>query len=503
MRNLLVTLLILLGGLLVSGLRLPRLSVKARAKSLTSKIEERSQQRKKKPETAREFVDRINGHKRENFAVRSYRSAQSVYDTIGQSGRYQRVLNLSLLCGVAGAGAGLLLGNVLLAVALAVGLYFLPLWLTQFTLYRYQQFLSNELETALSLVTTSYTRNNDILASIEENLKSIHDVTCYYYYKPVPHLVTYMITGRYMANSAFQLQSYASGATVSVIGSPLVAGYNFSGWTSGNVTTQNGAFTMPSGDVLITGSFTPRTDTLYSVQFYQQDTEGNSYTQIAADTISGKGTTDTPIKNTLDMSALALKYPGFHLSDTSQNDSTVIGGNGTSVLKLYYDRNTANVNYSFAGKPPLANPTAPAIVSHRFGSTVSIAEIPTLAGYDFSGWSSANLDISSGSFVMPDNDVIVMGTWIPHTGTPFTVESYQQNIEDDGYAKLDADTFDGQGTTDTLMPGASLRRFPKTQCSTQSGLRQKSRLRRRCPLRNKPQMPLKLPCRTPSESMAG
>lgn len=175
MRNLLVTLLILLGGLLVSGLRLPRLSVKARAKSLTSKIEERSQQRKKKPETAREFVDRINGHKRENFAVRSYRSAQSVYDTIGQSGRYQRVLNLSLLCGAAGAGAGLLLRNVLLAVALAVGLYFLPLWLTQFTLYRYQQFLSNELETALSLVTTSYTRNNDILASIEENLKSIHD----------------------------------------------------------------------------------------------------------------------------------------------------------------------------------------------------------------------------------------------------------------------------------------------------------------------------------------
>lgn len=175
MRNLIVTLLILLGGLLVMDLQLPHLSVKARARALAGKIEEQSQQRKKKPETAREFVSRINGHKRENFAVRSYRSAQSVYNTIGQSERYQRVLNLSLLCGATGAAAGLLLGNVLLAVALAGGLYFLPLWLSQFTLYRYQQFLSNELETALSLVTTSYTRNNDILAAVEENLKSIHD----------------------------------------------------------------------------------------------------------------------------------------------------------------------------------------------------------------------------------------------------------------------------------------------------------------------------------------
>ena len=277
---------------------------------------------------------------------------------------------------------------------------------------------------------------------------------CWYFYKPAPHLVNYKITGNYLRNDSYQTQSYTKNTAVSVLSNPVVAGYDFSGWTSGNVTIQNGAFTMPSGDVLITGSFTPRTDTPYSVQFLQQDAESNSYTQKAADTISGKGTTDTSIKNTLDVSALALKYPGFHLSDASQSDSTVIGGNGTSVLKLYYDRNTANVNYSFAGKTPLADPTVPATVSHRLDSTVSIAEIPTLAGYDFSGWSSEDLDISSGSFTMPDNDVTVTGAWIPHTDTPFTVEFYQQNIEDNGYTKLDADTFDRQGTTDTLMRDA-------------------------------------------------
>ena len=100
------------------------------------------------------------------------------------------------------------------------------------------------------------------------------------------------------------------------------------------------------------------------------------------------------------MPALALKCPGFHLSDGSQNDASTIEGSGASVLNLYYDRDTPNVTYSFNGKIPLSNPSAPAAVSLRYGSSVNVAEIPTLAGYDFSGWSSTGLDISSGSFTM-------------------------------------------------------------------------------------------------------
>lgn len=58
---------------------------------------------------------------------------------------------------------------------LAVGFYYLPLWQSQFSLYRYNKFLNEELETALSLITTSYTRSNDILAAVQENLSHINE----------------------------------------------------------------------------------------------------------------------------------------------------------------------------------------------------------------------------------------------------------------------------------------------------------------------------------------
>lgn len=174
-RNTVVLLLIIIGGLLLAGARLPRFSIRGKVKELTARIEVESQKKKKHKETAREYVERIDGHARENFARKSYREAKTVYDTIGQSGRYQRALKISLVTGTGGALAGLLLGNLPLAVVLAVGLYFLPLWLSQFTLFRYQRFVSQELETSLSLITTSYTRNNDILAAVDENLNAISE----------------------------------------------------------------------------------------------------------------------------------------------------------------------------------------------------------------------------------------------------------------------------------------------------------------------------------------
>lgn len=173
--NALVLVLILAGGLLLADAHLPRFSIRGKVKELTVRIEAESQKKKKHRETAREYVERIDGHPRENFAQKSYREAKTVYDTIGQSDRYQRALRISLAAGAGGALAGLLLRNLPLAVVLAVGLYFLPLWLSQFTLFRYQRFVSQELETSLSLITTSYTRSNDILSAVEENLNAISE----------------------------------------------------------------------------------------------------------------------------------------------------------------------------------------------------------------------------------------------------------------------------------------------------------------------------------------
>lgn len=173
MREFVIIALIFLGGLLLMNLHLPRfhrLNGSLFLKTMSKKIERTAGAREKGKESAREYVTRLNGCKKESLVSRSYREAKSVYETIGQEDRYQRTLQVSLVAGALGAGIGLLLRNILLAIALAVGLYFLPLWLSQFALYRYDKYISEELETALSLITTSYMRSGDILSAVEENL---------------------------------------------------------------------------------------------------------------------------------------------------------------------------------------------------------------------------------------------------------------------------------------------------------------------------------------------
>lgn len=165
--------LAVLGGLLLMGISLPHRGVRGR---IMASVEAMRQSRPQKAETAREYVARINGVARESLMRRSQREARQVFEQTGQRSQYKRTLRLAQLMAVLGAAGGLVIfRNPLLAVVLAVGCYYIPLWLTQFSLYRYDRFLSEELETALSLITSSYTRNNDFLAAVEENLENIQD----------------------------------------------------------------------------------------------------------------------------------------------------------------------------------------------------------------------------------------------------------------------------------------------------------------------------------------
>lgn len=172
MRELLIIGLAVLGGGLITGVKLPRWNIRKYARQALRYAASLSENR---PQNAREYVDRINGSSRENFVRRTMRESRHIYDQIGQSDRYRKVIAASILCSALGIGIGAFMNNWMLSVVLAAGLYFVPMWLTRFQLYRYQQYLSDELETALSLVTTSYMRTGDLLGAVEENLPHIHE----------------------------------------------------------------------------------------------------------------------------------------------------------------------------------------------------------------------------------------------------------------------------------------------------------------------------------------
>ena len=68
--------------------------------------------------------------------------------------------------------------------------------------------------------------------------------------------------------------------------------------------------------------------------------------------------------------------PHYHLTPASKINTTEINGRGTSVLKLYYDVDTANVSYLYSDTIPTKAPTLPTATTRKYGTTITI----TIAG---------------------------------------------------------------------------------------------------------------------------
>lgn len=89
----------------------------------------------------------------------------------GKSEFFSTLSILSLLLFVFGALMAATLNNLYLVPVLAAGFALLPFWYVKLTAARYKKQLNSELETALSVITTSYLRNrNTLIGAIEENL---------------------------------------------------------------------------------------------------------------------------------------------------------------------------------------------------------------------------------------------------------------------------------------------------------------------------------------------
>ena len=88
----------------------------------------------------------------------------------GKSGMFTALCVLSMLLFVVGAMIALVMKNSYLVPVLAAGLALLPFYYVKLTAGRHKRQINTELETALSIITTSYLRGkNTIIRAIEEN----------------------------------------------------------------------------------------------------------------------------------------------------------------------------------------------------------------------------------------------------------------------------------------------------------------------------------------------
>ena len=123
-----------------------------------------------KPKSIRSEVNESTRRKKKSFLRREIEETQTILRMTGRAAKFPMMCALSLLLFLVGATFALTLGNLFLMPVLAVGMMFVPFWFIRLTANHYKKNIAAELETALSIITTAYLRNEDIQTAVEENI---------------------------------------------------------------------------------------------------------------------------------------------------------------------------------------------------------------------------------------------------------------------------------------------------------------------------------------------
>lgn len=115
-------------------------------------------------------IKESTNRKKVGFFKREIREVQEILAVTGRSKRFPVLCLLSLALFAAGASIAIMFGNFFAVPVLAVGFMLLPFWYVRLTQSHFKKDIAAELETALSIITTAYLRNEDIVTAVEENI---------------------------------------------------------------------------------------------------------------------------------------------------------------------------------------------------------------------------------------------------------------------------------------------------------------------------------------------
>ncbi|MBR4857812.1 MAG: InlB B-repeat-containing protein [Clostridia bacterium] len=264
---------------------------------------------------------------------------------------------------------------------------------------------------------------------------------------------------------------------------PKKEGYNFVGWyVKGTNTAFNGK--MPTTDTVYEARFTAGANTKVTIEIYTMNTDGATYAKTVAYTFGVTGTTSWVEANN-DLPGLTPNLEKSHLSD-------LVAADGSTVLTIYYDRDTYTVTwnvdgtettdtvyygaeivapaeptkdgYVFAGWTPEVPATMPegnleftatwaedeytvtyvvngvkTTETYAYGATVTVKEAPKAEGMTFNGWFDGETEYVPGAtFKMPANDMIIVAdfavaifkvTYLNADGSVFATEMVRYGDE--------------------------------------------------------------------------
>ena len=123
-----------------------------------------------KPRSIKEEINEITKRKKVSYFRREVIEVQSILKLTGRDGWFPMICAVSLFLFAIGSGIAIVLGNFFSVPVLGIGFMLLPFWYVRLTQTHFKRDIAAELETVLSIITTAYLRNEDIVTAVEENI---------------------------------------------------------------------------------------------------------------------------------------------------------------------------------------------------------------------------------------------------------------------------------------------------------------------------------------------
>lgn len=124
----------------------------------------------KKPKSIKDLVFEAEGRKKKNFILRQIDEVTDIMRMTGREDKIPVIFIASGISAMVGAIIASLLNNAYMIPVMGVGMTFLPIWYVKLTANHFRKDISEELETALSVISIAYVRNEDIVTAVEENI---------------------------------------------------------------------------------------------------------------------------------------------------------------------------------------------------------------------------------------------------------------------------------------------------------------------------------------------
>lgn len=124
-------------------------------------------------DTLRDKARNMRGNKKKHPIYKKLIRMKTALAVTGKSKQFTLVCCASLVLFAGGAILSILINNIFLLPVLSIAFALLPFFYTTSTLSYYEKHTKEELETTLSIISTSYIRSDDIVSAVGENIAYI------------------------------------------------------------------------------------------------------------------------------------------------------------------------------------------------------------------------------------------------------------------------------------------------------------------------------------------